>query len=217
MGLVHGIVALSLSAHKPEPAIPLPRRPFLSLAEAAGRWACAPRDIAGWAAEGQIELLASIPPVRAGPETLSGIVAVSAAELLSLFRIDGAGPRAVPLRRARPLEEGAWRVITDPAEGVPIEAADLMIRAEELARFEREHELGPKCAQPGPEPRYDWDAMWVQVVRRIHEQGLPESQAEFVGEMQEWFARRSETGDAPDERTLRRRLTPVWRALREDG
>lgn len=196
--------------------MPLPRRPFFSLPETAGRWACAPRDIAGWAAEGQIELVASIPPVRAGPETLSGIVAVSAPELLGLFRIDGAGPRAVPLRRARPLEEGAWRVISDPAEGVWIEAADLLICAEELARFEREHEIGPhRCAPPGPQPRFDWDGMWQFVVIRIHEQGLWESQAAMVSEVQEAMVRRSETGDAPDERTIRRRLTPVWRALRE--
>ena len=68
-----------------------------------------------------------------------------------------------------------------------------------------------------PQPRftYDWDAMYVAVIKRIHEHGLPDTQAEFVGEFQEWFARRDEKGEAPDERTIRRRLNPIWRALRE--
>ena len=61
--------------------------------------------------------------------------------------------------------------------------------------------------------------MWVHVLQRVHEQGLPETQREFVSEIQEWFIRRSPDGDAPDERTIRRRLTPAWRTLRaeDDG
>ena len=57
--------------------------------------------------------------------------------------------------------------------------------------------------------------MYVAVIKRIHEHGLPETQAEFIGEFQEWFARRDEKGEAPDERTIRRRLNPIWRTLRE--
>jgi hypothetical protein len=70
-------------------------------------------------------------------------------------------------------------------------------------------------ASPHPST-YDWDAMRVQVLQRVHEQGLPETQREFVNEIQEWFIRRSPDGDAPDERTIRRRLTPAWRTLRAE-
>lgn len=63
-------------------------------------------------------------------------------------------------------------------------------------------------------PRYDWDGMYVAMLKRVNDQGLPETQAEWVGEVQEWFIANSEAGDAPDERTIRRRITPVWKALR---
>ncbi|WP_445803076.1 hypothetical protein [Yoonia sp.] len=60
-----------------------------------------------------------------------------------------------------------------------------------------------------------WDGMYIFLIRRVHEHGVPETQAEWVGEVQEWFVKKSESGEVPDERTIRRRLTPIWKALRE--
>jgi hypothetical protein len=51
----------------------------------------------------------------------------------------------------------------------------------------------------------------------VHEQGIPDTRAEFVSTMQEWFMRRKAGGAVPDEQSIRRRLNPVWRALREAG
>jgi hypothetical protein len=31
--------------------------------------------------------------------------------------------------------------------------------------------------------------------------------------MQEWFVEHSDGNDVPDERSIRRRITPIWRAL----
>jgi hypothetical protein len=56
--------------------------------------------------------------------------------------------------------------------------------------------------------------MYVTMIQRIHEQGLPATQAELIGELQEWFANVAENGEVPDESTIRRRMRPFWRALR---
>lgn len=56
--------------------------------------------------------------------------------------------------------------------------------------------------------------MYITLMVRIHEEGLPATQAEWLGEVQEWFVANSESGEVPDEWTIRRRLTPIWKALR---
>jgi hypothetical protein len=33
--------------------------------------------------------------------------------------------------------------------------------------------------------------------------------------VQEWFVKKSDSGEVPDERTIRRKLTPIWKSLRE--
>ena len=55
------------------------------------------------------------------------------------------------------------------------------------------------------------------MIKRIHEHGLPATQAELIGELQEWFGNVAESGDVPDESTIRRRLRPFWRALRGEN
>lgn len=48
------------------------------------------------------------------------------------------------------------------------------------------------------------------------QRGLPPTQSERVGEVQEWFVAQGKNGgEVPDERTIRRKLTPIWKALRE--
>ena len=109
-----------------------------------------------------------------------------------------------------------WRLITAPKKGVPIVAEDLVISTAEVARFEEDHELVRRShAGTGPAVKYDWDAFHLAVIVYLHEHGLPETQNEFVGLMQEWFVRHSETGEAPDESTIRKRISPIWRSLRD--
>lgn len=55
--------------------------------------------------------------------------------------------------------------------------------------------------------------MLQAVALRIHERGLPASQGELVAEMQEWFVTHSNGNEVPDERSIRRRITPIWREL----
>ena len=44
----------------------------------------------------------------------------------------------------------------------------------------------------------------------------PATQSELIAEMQDWFADQSDGARIPDSRTIRRRITPVWKALRRE-
>ena len=68
----------------------------------------------------------------------------------------------------------------------------------------------------GAVPRYDWDAMYAWLFKRINEEGLPESQATLVGEIQEWFIRNSKSAKVPEDSTIRKRIILIWRILRSD-
>ena len=48
---------------------------------------------------------------------------------------------------------------------------------------------------------------------RVFEHGLPETRADFVAEGQEWFVANAKDGSVPDESQIRRKLSPIWRAL----
>jgi hypothetical protein len=65
---------------------------------------------------------------------------------------------------------------------------------------------------PGAPPRYDWDTFFGALARRIHDNGLPSTQAELFREMLEWFQTRHDE-HAPDESTVRRKIAVVWREL----
>lgn len=191
----------------------LPRRAFFTLLEAAARWGCHPSDIAGWAADGRLSIVTGMNFAQAGETPIAGKVEIQPMDILPLFRRDGSGPRTCRAKRVRPLEEGntSWVFITDPDEGLQIDSSDLLIPAREVDAFERDCDLMRRPREVAS--KYNWDEMYIAVCRRIFESGLPESQKEFVREMQDWFIRRSDDGDAPDESTIRRKLNPLWREL----
>ena len=196
----------------------LPPRAFVWLTEACIRWNCSAADIISWASAGRLQIVTGITPFRCGTEIFSGIVEVPASEILPLFRRCETGPTEIQVLQFRPIDRKDWKFVTDPAGGVVVALADLMILAPEMHRFEAEHELFRYShSGQGPERKYDWDGFYVEIIKRVHFHGVPEKQADLVDQMIEWFARRSETGEAPDISTIRKRITPVWRALREEA
>ena len=79
--------------------MPLPPVAFYSIYEIAVRWGCHPADVAGWAAAGHLQVLAGIPPVSCGDETVAGLVEVPIAELMPMFRRIGPSDEQARLRR----------------------------------------------------------------------------------------------------------------------
>ena len=196
----------------------LPQRPFFSLTEAAARWGCVIADIAGWADAGRFRILTGIGPVRCGDEVIAGKVALSPMDLLPLFRRCGTGPSEGVVRRIQPAWRQEWLLITDPVGGVTVAVADMVIMADEVHAFEEENDMVRRVTGgAGVNTPYDWDGMNIALIVRIHDQRLPATQAELVAEMQEWFAEGSDGKKMPDERSIRRKVTPIWRALRREG
>ncbi|OUS07845.1 hypothetical protein A9Q96_04920 [Rhodobacterales bacterium 52_120_T64] len=194
----------------------LPPRAYYSLFEAAARWDCSLSDIAGWASVGRFDIVSGIGPALCGEALLAGFVTVSVSDILPMFRRGGTGSSHGHLRRIRGVDAEDWSVVTEPAGGLAITLEDLVIMADQVRRFEEECSLLQRPAvHVGSTAKYDWDGMYRALIRRVHDQGVPSTQAAWVGEMQEWFIARSKSGEVPDERTIRRRLNPIWKALRD--
>lgn len=192
----------------------LPPRVYFTLHEAAARWECTLADIAGWASVGRFDIVTAIPPVTLGRQIVAGYVVVSVTDIMQMFRRCGKGPNKSILRRVRPRDQEDWIMIGDSA-GIKVTLADLMIMTDEVRRFETDCDLLRRPASHiGSTARYDWEGMYITLMVRIHDQGLPATQAEWLGEVQEWFVANGDGGEVPDERTIRRRLTPIWKALR---
>ena len=193
----------------------LPPRVYFTLQEVAARWDCTLADIAGWASVGRFDIVTGVTPFSVGTQVVTGLVAVSVIEILPMFRRSGTGPTSSRLWRIRPIGETEWVLLPEHAQGLSVTLDDLMIMAEDVRRFEATFDLARRPgAYSGSTARYDWDGMYIALMVRIYDQGLPATQAEWLGEVQEWFVANSESGEVPDERTIRRRLTPIWKALR---
>ena len=182
--------------------------------------------IAGWAIDGEIALSAVLPTVEtADKQIASGIVEIDGADVVALFRRDGASRKPALVRRFRRSTKAEWEWIARPVDGVP--AADVIILRKEFERCERAWglfdagaaESGPKAstqgkraAGPGAPPKHDWDAFAGAIARCVHDHGMPVSQGELVRDMMDWFAGR-EDFLAPDERTVRRKVSAIWKEL----
>ena len=104
--------------------------------------------------------------------------------------------------------------MTPGGQSPNLTAADIMITAKEIDRFEGDHGIGrTRSVGPGAPLKYDWDGFYIAVLKRIYSGGFPARQRDLVVEMQEWFIANSAEGDAPDESTIRRRIQAVWKEL----
>jgi hypothetical protein len=195
--------------------MPLPPIAFYSIYEISARWGCHPADVAGWAAAGHFQVLAGIPPVSCGDETVAGMVEVPIAELMPMFRRYGPSEEHGRLKRVLPLGSKTWLKVTDPADGLSIRSSDLLLAAGSVQQFEEERDLLRRpAANTGVTPRYEWDAMYAWLTWFIFEKGVSETQTALVGLVQDWFVQNSRSGDVPEESTIRKRLTTLWRKLR---
>lgn len=194
------------------------------------RWAALPFDIIGWAMDAHFGLAVALPPVRTAERIIAGVVGISAADVFSMFRRDGAGSATAAIRRVLPADAASadgWVWISEPAEGILITPSDVLIPRQDVDKFESRHGLfgGSKLAEaqeaqirakkagPGAPARYDWDGFFIALCKHIHDEGLPGTQAELIQHMQNWFDQSIGPDGAPDESTIRKKVQAVWREL----
>lgn len=168
-----------------------------------------------WAAAGHFQVLAGIPPVCCGDETVAGLVEVPIAELMPMFRRYGPSDEHGRLKRVLPPGSKSWLKVSDPPKGLAIRSSDLLLAAEAVQQFEEERDLLRRPAtNTGATPRYEWDAMYAWLTWFIFDKGVPETQTALVALVQDWFVQNSRTGEVPEESTIRKRLTALWHKLR---
>ena len=109
----------------------------------------------------------------ADKQIASGIVEIDGADVVALFRHEGASRKPALFRRFGRAKKADWEWIARPADGVAVTAADVIILRTEFERCERAWGLfdagaaenGTKAsspakrpAGPGAPPKHDWDA-----------------------------------------------------------
>lgn len=194
----------------------LPPRAFFSVNEISARWGCALADVAGWCIVGHLSMVTGIAPVLCGMQPVAGMVVVSAADMMQMFRRHGPSDDECRVFRIRPPGGAEWLHITEPEAGILVKLTDLMLMADEVQKFEDDRDLLRRSAtSTGAASRYDWDGVYLMLFCRFNDRGLPATQVELISEVQDWFAQNSRTGEIPEESTTRKKIAPIWRALRE--
>ena len=192
-----------------------PARCLFTIVEVSARWTCSPTQIVDWAISDEIDLVAAFGQVKFGDENASGLLSVPGTEVRPLFRPFGDAAKKVHVKQARRPNSSVWLAITEPAKGVKVTAADIMITAAEIERFEQAHGINrARSGGPGARGKYDWDGFHIALMKRIHDHGLPATQTALIVEMQEWFIANSALGSAPDESTIRQRIKVIWHTLK---
>ena len=191
-----------------------PAQFLYSILDVTGRWGCSQTEVVNWAISGELDLVAGFSPILFGDEPAAGLLVVSASDVRPLFRPFGKAAKKVFLKQARPMGSETLKLITDPTCGVRLTAADIMITAREIDRFEEVNGIGrTRSAGPGAPGKYDWEGFHIALFKRIYTGGFPLQQRDLVSEMQEWFIANSADGEAPDESTIRRRIKAIWQEL----
>ena len=192
-----------------------PARCLFTIIEVSARWICSPTQIVDWAISNEIDLVAAFGQVEFCDQIASGLLGVPGTEVRPLFRPFGEAAKKVYVKQARLTKGTAWSKITEPARGVRFTAADILITAAEIERFEQAHDINrSRSGGPGAPGRYDWDGFHIALMKRIHDHGLPGTQVALIVEMQEWFIANSVHGSAPDESTIRQRIKVIWYTLK---
>ena len=71
----------------------------------------------------------------------------------------------------------------------------------------------PKQKHPGGrKPKFLWEDFWLELTRRVHEEGIPEKQSEIVRYMGDWC--RKNWPEAPDDDTIEIRIRKLFEKLR---
>jgi hypothetical protein len=216
----------------------LPAKQILTLPEAASLWGTTIEDLGWHAVDGTLTLSmvladavaeigedVEVAPGRRsrqphGQRTLTGVHDVFGVDVLRAFR----GGTAV-VRRLKPSNPTGFAELKQPAEGVPVTIADLVIRSTECERLAATYDIarpakaaassaapaGLSRRRAGARPTHDWDHIWAHICKRVYDEGRPETLNELVNDVLDYLA---ESGyPVPDPSTVRKRVAKFWREI----
>lgn len=192
----------------------LPAPVLFTILEASLRWGCTQTHVVNASIAHGLNLVAAFAPVKLGEKLDAGLLHIAGSEVRPLFRPFGSVAKKVYVLQARLTPAEDWQMITKPARGVKLAAADILITSREIDRFEEAHGIARiKRSSPGAPVKYDWEGFYFALLKRSFTGGFPAKQSDLVAEMQDWFIANSRDGDAPDESTIRRRIQTIWKEI----
>lgn len=211
-----------------------PNVTFLTLADVCERWRMKPLHVGAMALDGKLTLSVGLAGVYAeigewlavdvndwqripeGRRRLTGVY--------DLYRGDawGAIKEGSQVIDSVMLPGNASSFADFDVEGqqpeVVVTIDELLVRYNEVVRFETENAIidnpasgeGPSRGGPGAPTRFDWDGFWVEACRRVHDEGLPGSQAAMIRDLLDWFDNNGPT--VPEQSTVKKKVSRLWKA-----
>jgi hypothetical protein len=205
------------------------RKPFYRLDDMCRRWGVTNADIEAFVFAGELTLAAQVTSLRVergyvelaedgSPcrlpeevERVTGVLDLRAEDASYILRN---GYHQVFSFAAKPGHYLEIRSEVTPFATTTLTQSDLVVRRQELQRFEAAHQMTRPvidelpARQRGAQPTHDWDAFWIETCRLLFFDGVPASQAALIRHLQAWFA--AQGRKVPDESTLKRKLKPIW-------
>jgi len=108
--------------------------------------------------------------------------------------------------------EGSWS--GSPPTTIPVIP---FLSREEFAKCFRISDANPatgKTRRRGRPTQHDWDGFWIEVCRRIHEEGIPKTQSELVRNVHDWFI--GQRDESIDQRTIEKKISDLFTVLRRE-
>ncbi len=132
----------------------LPGQFLYTVLDVSVRCECTQAQIINWAIAGDLMLVAAITTATIGGEVTGGLHQIAASDVRPLFRPHGRADEEVRLKRARKIGGDQCLIVSEPSDGVVITAADVLITAEEVERFEEAHGIGRSRGRGNAGPGY---------------------------------------------------------------
>ena len=215
-----------------------PRKPFYGLAELCDRWSLSESDIAAYVLEDELTLSVAVGGVRVetsevepddrggafriptGTRWIVGTMDVSRIDAWSVLqngshaigRFYSAEGELLDL----PEKDGEQSVML-------VDRQSLVVRRTEVERFQDAQGLGPDVPAAeqatgarsreksrGAPVKYDWEGALCEVIVIVNDEGVPETQAELIGKVRDWFARTVGPDNVPSDTSIKTRVSRFW-------
>ena len=206
---------------------------YLTLGDICERWGVKPIQIAVEALEGKLTFSVPVPGIRAelgyyeeyGPNDWQRIPEARKF-IRGVFDLYARDAWEIIKNKTKTIDslvgENGGYIDLEPADhegNFLVLADDLLIRRDEVDRFEASNAQASReiyepptvRGGPGARTKFDWDGFWIEVSRRIHDDGIPKTQGEMIRDLLDWFDKNGKT--TPDQSTIKKKISRLWKSF----